>query len=261
MPVRRSSIVRAPLNRRLYRPRTPWRLPSWLRNLLLGLAGLAALLGAFVACDESEVPSSLAESSLEGSRRVTGGVCIEEAVDVSGSMNSFRSARESAERELFTFARRELAPGDRFSSAFFAGSGSLALAPTSMSALDSPPAVPTGLYTTGTHLAPAVRELVDARPADGDCAVRALIVITDGEITDSPPDLTATLAAANYTRVFAVVPVATGRTDLPESVEVFHFHESGWFGRVAGFFTDAEPLDVVFGEILASLTGQELRAS
>ena len=258
----RSTIVRAPITRSVFRPAQPRRFPPGLRRVLLWLL-LAALLVALVlvAWDRANNPQSLAESALAGPRKVNGAVCVEEAVDISGSMGAFREQREAAERALFTFAQRELHPDDRFSAAFFAGSAGLGLPPTPMSALASAPSVPPGIAFDGTRLAPAVRTLVQARPADDGCAARALIVITDGEIFDNPQALSDALTSAGYTRVFAVIPTAAGfsRPDaLPESIDVLHFHGGGLWGEVVSLFSDAQPLDVVFGEVLAEVTGQQL---
>jgi hypothetical protein len=259
--LRRSSIARAPVSRHVYRPAGPLRIPRWLRNLLLGLLVLLLIALALLALRQHGRPQSLAGSSLAGPRKVNGAACIEEAVDVSGSMTAFRSEREAAERELFTFARRALAPSDQFSSAFFSETAALALAPTSMSALSTPPAVPSGLQPAGTELIPAVEQLAAARTADERCAIRALVVITDGELGDDPPALERALTSAAYSRAFAVIPSATGWSRpaaLPDSIEAYHFRDGGWLGRVVGVFTGAEPLDVVLGEILGSLTGQTL---
>jgi hypothetical protein len=236
-------------------------MPGWLRALLIALLVLLLVLLLLAAWDRANQPQSLAESTLAGPRSVTGAVCIEEAVDVSGSMAAFRAQRESAERALFGFAHRELAPYDQFSTAFFADTARLALAPTALSSLDAPPAVPPGLASGGTTLAPAVTQLVEARPAGDGCAVHALIVITDGLLNDSARVLDAALAEGSYARVFAVIPSATGwgrPGGLPPSFEVYHFHGDGWTGFVVGALSDAKPLDVVFGEILGSLTGQTL---
>ena len=260
-PVLRSSVVRAPVARRVFQPAPGFRVPGWLRALLLVLLALLLAALALKAWHEAQQPQSLSQSSLAGARTVGGPVCIEEAVDVSGSMSGFRSERESAERELFAFAHRELAPDDRFSSAFFAGSGALAVPSTPISQLNDPPTVPTAIDPAGTRLAPAVEALVQARGDNDGCAARALIVITDGALGDAPDALAQTLTAANYTRMFAVIPSATGwsrPSALPDSFIVYHFHNGGWLGRAVSMVTDAEPLDVVFGNILGTLTGQHL---
>jgi hypothetical protein len=247
--------------RRVYQPAPGFRFPGWLRTLLLVLLPLLLALLAFKAWHEAQRPQSLSQSTLAGARTVGGPVCIEEAVDVSGSMSVFSSERESAERELFAFAHRELAPDDRFSSAFFAGSGALAVPSTPISELNDPPTVPPDIDPAGTRLAPAVSALVQARSADDGCAARALIVITDGALGDAPDTLARTLTAANYTRLFAVIPSATGwsrPSALPDSFIVYHFHNGGWMDRAVSVFTGAEPLDVVFGNILGTLTGQHL---
>jgi hypothetical protein len=265
--IRRSAIDRIPLHRRVVAPSPRRQLPRWARSLLLALLVLLLLAVGLVSCREHEKPASLDTSTLAGPRLVTGPICIEEAVDVSGSMDSFRAEREQAERALFDFARRELTKDDLFSAAFFAGSGKIALPPSSLATITAAPGVPDGIDHAGTNLAPAVDALVGARPAGPPgrtCAVRALVVITDGLIMDSRA-AGASLSKGMYTRVFAVIPSATGWSRPSEltgpvldSVTVYHFRDSGVAGRAASIFAGALPLDVVLGTIIGSLTGQEL---
>jgi hypothetical protein len=263
--IRSSPFTRTSLARSLFDQPTRRPFPRWLRRLLLVLLALLLLLIALVACNENEKPLSLATSTLDGPRLTTGPICIEEAVDVSGSMTAYTAQRERAEGELFTFARRELEKHDMLSETFFAGSAVLALPPTSLASLGGPPPV-TGDFEDGTLLAPAVAALMAARPTNPTaCAARALVVITDGEIYDDQQTLNAVLTKANYTRMYAVVPAGiTGvgrgqlRGGLLDSVTVYGFHDGGTSGRAASVFGDAKPLDVVFGEILGGLTGQHL---
>lgn len=259
--LRRSVVGREPAFRHPFVPRRRWRMPRGMRRFLIGLLLLLVLL---VALNEVQKPIDLANSTLVGPRLVTGPICIEEAVDVSGSMTSFTPEREQAERELFTFARRELNPNDQMSAAFFAGSAELALTPSPLDTLTAAPAVPAGIDSVGTRLAPAVQALVNARNTASDaCVVRALVVITDGEISD-PGETASALALGSYARVYAVIPAGTGwgrpeplRGEL-NSVSVYHFNDSGMGGRVASVLADAKPLDVVLGDIVGSLTGQRL---
>jgi hypothetical protein len=265
--IRRSAIDRIPLSRRVFAPSPRRKLPRWARSLLLGLLVLLLLAAGLVSCHEHEKPTSLATSTLVGPRLVTGPICIEEAVDVSGSMDSFRAEREQAEGALFDFARRELTKDDLFSAAYFAGSAKIALPPSSLTTVTAAPGVPDGIDYVSTNLAPAVDALVDARsagPPGRTCAARALVVITDGLIADSSTVGTS-LSKGRYTRVFAVIPSATGWSRPSEltgpvldSVAVYHFRDSGLTGRAASIFAGAMPLDVVFGTIIGSLTGQEL---
>jgi hypothetical protein len=254
--VLRSTVVRAPIDRRAYRPVRRRRVPRW---LWAALAVLPLIALALFALHRVDGPGSLATAALAGPRAVRGPVCVEEAVDVSSSMNNYRAEREAAEAQLFDFARRELAPGDLFSSAFFAGQSALALPPTPMSALTTPPAVPSGLGS-GTLLTPAVQLLTAARGAGDGCAARGLVIITDGGLADDSASVDRALSDGGYTRVFAVIPGgAWWHPDaLPSSVTVYHFHDGGAWGRDTAFITGAKPLDVVFGDILGSLTGQTL---
>jgi hypothetical protein len=263
--VRRPTRDRIPLVRRPFTPQPRWRMPRWVRRLLRWLLVLLLILVALASCRESRKPSSLTGSTLAGPRLITGPICIEEAVDVSGSMTAFTAQRERAERALFDFARRELSKEDLFAEAFFAGSAKLALPPSSSDRLAVTPSVPDGIDYTGTNLAPAVDALAAARSRlQGRCAARALVIITDGLIFD-PDAAAAALRNAVYTRVFAVIPAATGwrrpgplRGGPLDAVSVYHFGESGLSGRAASVFAGSKPLDVVFGDIVGSLTGQKL---
>lgn len=267
--VRRSVFARTPLLRRPW-TRTVgtggpyWR---WARRLLLALLALLLLLAALVGCHENRKPADLATSILDGRRLAAGPVCIEEAVDLSGSMTKYVPQRERAERALFTFARRELGPQDLLSETFFAGSAKLAIPPTPMHQLTSPPPADGSDLDDGTLLAPAVGSLVAARSLRPvSCAVRALVMITDGEIFDDPQTIDDALGKANYARLFAVVPAGiTGvrranlNGGLLDSVTVYGFNEDGGLsGRAASIIGNVKPLDVIFGEILGSLTGQQL---
>ena len=270
-PVRKTVIGREDVSRQPFTPRRRWATPRWIRRVISGLLVLFILpwlLGALV--EETQKPASLATSTLIGPRLATGSICIEEAVDLSASMTAYTPQRERAEAELFDFARRELASNDVMSTVHFAGSAQVALAPTQMDTLTSTPA-PAGGLADGTLLAPAVDTLVNARTgAASGCVLRALVVITDGEIFD-PQETAAALARGGYARVFAVIPVGVGWGPIDpewgrpqplrgplEGVTVHRFHDSGPGGRVSSFVVGSQPLDVVFGEIVGSLTGQRL---
>jgi hypothetical protein len=210
----------------------------------------------------------LEHSILTGARLASGPICIEQAVDVSGSMTEFRSQREQAEKDLFSFAKRTLTATDLYSEAFFAKSGVVALRPSPLTAIAGPPGEPNGIDMSDTQLTPAVNALVAARPSTrggSQCAARALVVITDGVIGDDQATLAAALFKGGYTRVFAVIPIETGwgrpgqlRGGVLDSISVQHFAAPGITGRAASIVADARPLDVVFGEIIGSLTGQSL---
>jgi hypothetical protein len=239
-------------------------MPHWLRRLLLALLALLLLMAALVSCRETRKPTSLATSTLSGPRLVTGPVCIEEAVDVSGSMTAFTAQRQQAEQALFDFARRELGRDDLFAEAFFAGSGEVALRPSALDRLTAAPGIPAGIDPNGTALAPAVEALVAARGRTANrCAARALVLITDGLISDTDATAAA-LRAGSYTRVYAVIPAETGWSRPSplggplESIAVHHFTSGGAKGRMASVLADAKPLDVVLGQVVGSLTGQHL---
>jgi hypothetical protein len=264
--IRRSAIDRIPARRRAAAPSRD--VPRWLRALLI-IVPLLLLLGTLAGlAQELRMPPSLAQARLTGAPTVTGPICIEEAVDVSGSLAAYASQRDEAETEMFRFARRQLPRNDLFAEAFFAATGKLALAPAPLSSLSVPPAQPRGISPDATYLTPAVDDLIAARsasPVEGQCAARALIVITDGLIEDPGP-LAAALRQGHYTRVFAVIPAATGlgrpgplSGGALTGITVYHFTTStGLTARIAGLLDGARPLDVVFGTIISSLTGQHL---
>jgi hypothetical protein len=260
--IRRSTIERLPLRRKPYAspPRRP--VARWSRRMLL-LALLPALLLGLLLLRQHLQPADLAHSELTGHRLTTGPICIEEAVDVSGSLARFQAQRQAAEDALFRFARRNLEPRDLFSEAFFAKTSTLALAPAALAGLSAPPRE-SSLNPDGTYLAPAVRELEAARKSTA-CAARALVVITDGLLADNPARLAAALRDGSYTRIFAVIPSATGwgrpaplTGGILDSITVYHFASPGLAGRFASAFGGAKPLDVVLGDITGALTGQSL---
>ncbi|MFY1659712.1 VWA domain-containing protein [Micromonospora sp. WMMD1274] len=266
--LRRSVFSRTAIGRVPYAVPPPYVMPRWLRRLLLALLALLLLLLCLVSCREARKPESLSGSTLTGARKVAGPVCLEEAVDLSGSMVAYTEQRERAERELFAFAKRELSPTDRLSQAFFASDGRVTLKPSTLQSLSTVPPPPEDLGG-GTSLTPAVAGLIAARGSDpADCAARALILITDGLIGDEPGLIDAAIRAGGYTRIYAVAPAGAtgaGRGNLSggllDSITVYGFHDGGTFGRVASVLGDARPLDVIFGDILADLTGQQLTKS
>jgi hypothetical protein len=265
--VRRSAIYRSPVGRRVFGPARRG-MPRWARRLLLMLPLLLLLLPLLLLGRQARLPSSLASSTLVGPRLVSGPICIEEAVDISGSLTSFAAQRNQAEDDLFAFARRELHKSDLFSEAFFAATGRLALPPSSLSGLSAPPSAPPGISPDATYLTPAVNALVAARslaPPGDKCASRALVVITDGLIDDGQAQLTAALRKGNYTRIFAVIPAATGlgrpselTGGIRNSITIYHFSSPGLSGEAASVFAGAKPLDVVLGDVIGTLTGQKL---
>lgn len=262
-PLRRPVVGRTPVSRHPFAPALRWRVPPRLRKFLVGQLLLIALL---VLLGECQKPADLQAAALVGPRLAPGAICMEEAVDVSGSMQAFLPQREAAERELFAFARRSLAPGDQLSVAFFAGDAVLAQAPTGIGTLTTPPAVPGSISYDGTNLAPAIDELVRSRDAgSAACVARALVVITDGEVFDLDQTASA-LGAGGYTRLYAVVPAPTGSwlhsstlEQAFQEVVVHRFDDAGIGGRVASVVADSAPLDVVYGRIAADLTGQQLQ--
>jgi hypothetical protein len=266
-PVRRPAISRFPVSRHPYARPPRGRLPRWARALLAIALALVLLAGAAGLIHRGTQPRSLATSTLRGPRLVTGPICIEEAVDISGSLTAYAAQRDHAEHEMFTFARRHLRRDDLFSEAFFALTSQLALAPTPLTRLSAAPAQPSGISPDGTYLTPAVRALIAARataPGGGRCAARALVIITDGLIGDPGP-LAAALRQGRYTRIFAVIPSATGWGRPPEltggtrdAIAVDHFTSPGLGGQAAAFLAGARPLDVILGTIIGSLTGQQL---
>ncbi|MFG3557843.1 VWA domain-containing protein [Micromonospora sp. NPDC047557] len=232
----------------------PTRTPLW-RRLLRPLLATLLVLGLLGFCalqirKQLGPPGSLDQAVLEGTRRVTGPVCIDEAQDVSGSMERYTALREQAVEQLFLFAHRELRPTDQLAEAVFSGTAGVTLPPTSLHTMPARQRAPEP--GDGTLLAPAVRALTDAdERADRECAARALVAISDGEVFDDPADLRAALVDAAYTRVYLVVPGSVGGRP-----EVFKGDVLG--GALVRRFSDAERLGVIFGEIAAELTGERL---
>jgi hypothetical protein len=226
--------------------------------LLLPALLLAALsVGASLAVEPvrdafehagSGPPPSLAAATLDGKRKVKGAVCIDQAQDMSGSMEAYAAQRDRAVGQLLEFARRELRDDDLLAEAVFAGSGAVTLPPTSVHTVGSERR-PVPSLEPGTLLAPAVDAL--ARERNPRCAAKALVAVTDGQIFDDPADLGPKLTAAGYSRVVFMIPGVPGWESgdaisvLPANVTV-------------RYFVGPDDLGVAFGEVAAALTGERL---
>ncbi|WP_018801898.1 vWA domain-containing protein [Salinispora arenicola] len=249
----------------LRRPR-PGRDHRLRRRLLLALTFVPLLLLAPVICREENRIPSLDQAELVGPRSATGPLCIEQAVDMSGSMARFEAERGQAVEQFIRFAHRELARDDVIAEAYFASTAALTIPPTPLNALPRTPYRSMPDLGGGTALTPAVEALRTARSANPtDCAARALVVFTDAVLGDDPDTLRTVLRAGAYTRIYAVLPgnVRPGRPsaltgELLDGLKVDHFRQDGAVGRLFSMINDADELDVIFGWIAADLTGQRL---
>ncbi len=266
-PIRQEAVGRIPAGRGPFTPKGRRKMPRWVRALLISILLQLLLLALLAGWDESKKPTSLAGSYLAGARQVPGPVCVDEAVDVSGSMVQYTAQRNRAERALAEFSRRELKADDVFAETAFAKSARTVVHPVAIGKLTDPPGVPAGLDPDDTRLAPAVRDLIKNR-TQSPCAARSLVIITDGQISD-PSEVVTALRSGYYTRVCAVIPWASGwesRWGSPNPLEsqvpgvaVYRFTDGGATGHLASMLVDAKPLDIVYGDIVASLTGQQLK--
>lgn len=201
---------------------------------------------------DSAPPATLAAASLDGRRTVKGPVCIDQANDVSGSMDRYAAERDAAVDQMLRFANRELRPDDMFAEAVFAGSGQVTLPPTSLHAVGHERRPVAGL-DPGTRLAPAIDALsAGATGSTRPCASKALVVVTDGLLFDEPGVLEQRLGTAGYSRAYLMVPGVPWQqggepisTTLPRSITV-------------RYFTGPDELGVAFGEVAAALTGERL---
>jgi hypothetical protein len=227
---------------------TSRRIGWWLLLPALLLAAAPAIVDA-VAGATADPPSNLASATLDGRRTVKGPVCIDQAQDVSESMEPYAAQRDEAVGQLLSFANRELRGDDLLAEAVFAGSSEVTLPPTSLHAVGVARRPVTALKP-GSMLAPAVDAL--SATSHEPCAAKALVAVTDGQIFDDPAALGAALAAAGYSRVYLMVPgpdwTQTGDaiSVLPPNVTV-------------RYFDGPDDLGVAFGEVAAALTGERLR--
>ncbi|WP_440104032.1 vWA domain-containing protein [Streptosporangium sp. H16] len=195
---------------------------------------------------------SLAEATLTGTRQTAGTVCLDVAGDFSGSMRDSVGARDEALALLTPFMAREMRAGDLFASVRFAQSASLALPPTRAASLgevrERPELPEEGEHT---YFAPALKELDRAHGRAGtDCVKRVLVAITDGEFSDEMDVLVP--LARRFDRIYLALP-DRDRAYRP----TFAYHRDLRTVVTRGF-TDAEELGLLYGEALATATGQKL---
>lgn len=222
------------------------RVGWWLLLPALLLAVVPWIVDRFET-GSSGSPSTLAAATLDGKRKQAGPVCIDQAQDVSESMEPYAGQRAAAVTQLLAFAERELRGDDLLAEAVFAGTSEVTLPPTSLHAVGVARR-PAGALEPGSKLTPAV----DALSAqDRTCAAKALVAVTDGQLFDDPATLGAKLTAAGYSRVYLMVPgpdwTQTGDpvSVLPPNVTV-------------RYFDGPDDLGVAFGEVAAALTGERL---
>jgi hypothetical protein len=199
-------------------------------------------------------PTTLTGTKLAGDRRTHGPVCLDLAVDFSGSMVQEAPTRDAALAALRPFIPANLQPDDILASAAFAQQAELSLPPTRKDELAGAPVSTSGPTSgTETYLVPALRTLRSAYEAQHiTCAAHALIVITDVELADLPAVISDELASMNLQRVYWAMPVRDDgdRPGLAGEKELRSVEARG--------FDDADGLSLLYGEALATLTGQEL---
>jgi hypothetical protein len=217
---------------------------------LMPLALLLAVLSLLVWWAGGP-PLTLDSAVLIGDRKVQGPICVETYVDWSSSMNSHQSERQQALDSLNRFAHRELEPSDVYMEVAFATTSQVTVRPTAFRDLGPSQLTSGSIDRSGTVLAPAVGTAQRGRGRLGaDCAARALVIVSDGIVSDEPAALAATLRAGRYTRVFLVTPGYRGRPGAfasPElgGIEVKHF----W---------SAKRLGVVYADVIAEVSGQRV---
>ncbi|MEV0663682.1 vWA domain-containing protein [Actinomadura luteofluorescens] len=223
-------------------------------GLLAAMLCAALLLVCLLLWSDDDDPKDLHSSTLAGVRRTHGPVCLDLAVDYSGSMRSKAATRDAALAELQSFIQRNLRPEDVLASVAFTDSALLTLPPTQKSRLTgsavSSGGPPDG---SGTELEPALESLQRAyRQSRIECAAHALIVVTDVELADPPSALAARFTEMRLQRVYWAIPgrgdgSSPGIAGAPALRSV-----------IARGFKDARGLSLLYGRALALLTGQRL---
>lgn len=232
------------------RVRADHAVPLWVAvaavAAVLALAGLAA--HQYIS---RRPPTSLDQAVLQGPRLLHGPVCLALATDVSGSMNELADARRRALADLLSFSRRSLASDDVLAAVAFDDKAWTTLPPARVESLPASPPIERPGNGSSTEFAPAV-DAVARLFRTTACSAIAVASITDGQFGDAPGALRAHLDDAALTRVRLLLPGGRGRPaplTAPElvGVQVAHFD--------AG---DTHRLGLLYGQLLADLTGQRL---
>jgi len=218
--------------------------------ILLALALLTAL-GLFLP--RLLAPSTLAESVLEGRRTLAGRACVAIASDISGSMANLAGRRNTAVRALLPWLGKNLQADDQIALASFTDNAAFQLAPVAAADVPGTVAPEPVLDGNGTAATPAVQLLGDAF-ADKGCAATQLIIISDGRLNaDIPADLRDAFVQARITRVHLLNPTRPQRP--PELAAP----ELAAIAVVPIRRSDEDTLALIYGHLIADLTGQHLR--
>lgn len=228
----------------------PRRGLSWWLRRLVPLALLLTLL-ALAVWWAAGPPLTLDSAVLRGPREVQGPVCVETYVDWSSSMNKHQSQRQEALDALNRFATRELEPTDVYMEVAFATTSAVTVPPTPFRDLGPARLNDGGIDTSGTALLPAIVVAQRGRSRVGaDCAARATVLVSDGEVHDELAALAPALRSGRFTRVFLVTPGYWGRPGP--------FSRSDLAGVEVKHFWSSKRLGVVYADVVAEMTGQQV---
>jgi hypothetical protein len=216
---------------------------SWLFAVLL-----AALLAALLAWP-SRHSTALNDLRLVGPR---GPVCLRIVIadDISGSMTKFASARNAAVEEMRRWAGHNLRPDDQIGVLQFAVNAGWQSGPGSATPSPHASVVHDGI---NTNLNP-VLQLVQALPASS-CDT-ALVLVSDAQLADLPADPVAGRRALEAGHVHDLFLLAPGQSiDVPPAwTTAFPEAEPRRFNG-----NDAAATGLTFGDVVATLTRQQLR--
>ncbi|MGY1681425.1 hypothetical protein [Geodermatophilus sp. SYSU D01176] len=215
---------------------------------------LAALLvlGGLLWGHATQEPRRLSDLVLTGPR---GPACLRLLIgaDVSGSMASFASARDSAVRTFLTWAPSNLRSDDELGVLAFAADAAWVRAPASVQVGGGLAGSATGVHDGRDTLLGPVLDLVAGQPASPCDTV--LLLFSDAQLSDLPGDEAAGRAALRAGGVHDVALLVPGTDiDVPGAWQVAY--PGAGPRRFDGTDTDETALSVA--EVVADLTGQEL---
>jgi hypothetical protein len=226
---------------------TEFRPGRWLAALLL-----AALVPLGVLWwDGQRDADSIDELVLAGPR---GTACLRLIVgnDVSGSMNDFAAARDSALADFLAWAPDNLRDDDELGVVAFAGAAAWTRepAPVVHAAARRPPV---NVHQGDQTLISPVLALVAALPAT-PCRT-ALLLFSDAQLADLPPEEEQGRAAVQAAGVHDVQLLVPG-----EEIEVPDLWTTSFPAAAPQYFDglDADDTGLAVASVIAGLTGQEL---
>jgi hypothetical protein len=227
------------------------------RRRVLAVAALAVLLATGFALSRAHstgTPSSLAQATLTGTRRLAGTACVGIADDVSASMDAVAPARRQATADALRWLHAQEQAGrlnadDKIAIAMFTDAAELTLAPTSIAEASVTPPADVVVGSGNTLASPVVTALADEFRNQG-CAAVGLLAVSDGEVADDPNDLREALTTAGVTRMEVLNPKGTGRAPQLQDphLSAITVHN----------VTTADDIGLAFGQLIADLTGQQL---